>query len=102
WIHTRSIKNMGVLEYVLNTPSHHRVHHGSNPKYIDKNHAGSLIIWDKMFGTFQKEEEEPTYGITTQLKSWNPIWANIHYWIDLFVLAKKSKGIKNKILVFLK
>ncbi|RZK53157.1 MAG: sterol desaturase family protein, partial [Pedobacter sp.] len=64
WIHTQAIKSMGMLEHIINTPSHHRVHHGSNPKYIDKNHAGSLIIWDKMFGTFQKEEEQVYYGIT--------------------------------------
>ncbi|MGY6562774.1 MAG: sterol desaturase family protein [Luteibaculaceae bacterium] len=102
WIHTRTIKSLGFLELFLNTPSHHRVHHGSNPKYIDKNHAGSLIIWDKMFGTFKAEEEEPVYGITTQLKSWNPIYANFHYWIYLFKTANQSKGIKNKISVFLK
>ena len=61
WIHTTTIKTMGPLEWIFNTPSHHRVHHGSNPKYIDRNHAGSLIIWDRMFGTFQQEEEEGKY-----------------------------------------
>ena len=75
---------LGPLEWVLNTPSHHRVHHGRNPKYIDRNHAGSLIIWDRMFGTFQEEEEEPVYGITTPLASWNPVWANLHYWAELW------------------
>ena len=80
WIHTEAINKMGWFEYVFNTPSHHRVHHGRNPKYIDKNHAGSLIIWDKMFGTFQAEEERPTYGITKPIQSWNAIWANFsHY-----------------------
>ncbi|HTM99937.1 MAG TPA: sterol desaturase family protein, partial [Pedobacter sp.] len=88
WIHTRAIKHMGFLEHILNTPSHHRVHHGSNPKYIDKNHAGSLIIWDKMFGTFQKEEEEVYFGITTPLASWNPVWANFHYWVELWQTTK--------------
>jgi len=102
WIHTRAIGTMGPLEWILNTPSHHRVHHGSNPKYIDRNHAGSLIIWDRMFGTFQKEEEEVIYGITTPLNSWNPIWANLHYWQDLWQLSKRSIGWKDKILVFLK
>ncbi|MFT4595538.1 MAG: alkylglycerol monooxygenase, partial [Psychroserpens sp.] len=62
WIHTTTIKSLGPLEWIFNTPSHHRVHHGSNPKYIDKNHAGSLIIWDRMFGTFKQEEDEPVYG----------------------------------------
>lgn len=102
WIHTRLIKNMGPLEYILNTPSHHRVHHGSNPKYIDKNHAGTLIIWDRLFGTFQKEEEEVYYGITTPLASWNPLWANVHYWDELWNTAKKSPRWADKINVFIK
>lgn len=102
WIHTRAIGKMGPLEWIINTPSHHRVHHGSNPKYIDRNHAGSLIIWDRMFGTFQEEEEEVVYGITTPLASWNPVWANVHYWKDLWELSKRSKGVKDKVLVFLK
>lgn len=102
WIHTRAIKSMGPLEWILNTPSHHRVHHGSNPKYIDKNHAGTLIIWDKIFGTFQKEEDEVYYGITTPLASWNPIWANVHYWAELWSTAKQSPKWSDKINVFLK
>ncbi|TKC09503.1 sterol desaturase family protein [Pedobacter frigoris] len=102
WIHTRAIKSLGPLEYILNTPSHHRVHHGSNPKYIDKNHAGTLIIWDMMFGTFQKEEEDVYYGITTPLASWNPVWANLHYWDELWRTAKQSPSWRDKIRVFLK
>ncbi len=102
WIHTRAIGKMGPLEWILNTPSHHRVHHGSNPKYIDKNHAGSLIIWDRLFGTFQEEEEEVVYGITTPLASWNPLWANVHYWKDLWELSSKASNLKDRVLVFLK
>ncbi len=83
-IHTRMVGKLGPLEWVLNTPSHHRVHHGRNPKYLDKNYAGTLIIWDRMFGTFQVEEEEPVYGLTRPLNSWNPLWANLHVWGDLF------------------
>lgn len=80
WIHTEVIGSMGFLEKFMNTPSHHRVHHGRNPKYIDKNHGGTFIIFDKWFGTFQAEEEKPTYGITTPVKSWNPVWVNLaHY-----------------------
>lgn len=80
WIHTESIGRLGPLEWILNTPSHHRVHHGRDPKYIDKNYAGVFIIWDRLFGTFQREEERPHYGITTPLNSWNPLWANFsHY-----------------------
>lgn len=102
WIHTRAIGNMGPLEWIINTPSHHRVHHGSNPKYIDKNHAGTLIIWDRLFGTFQKEEDEVVYGITKPLASWNPVWANLHYWSDLTQTARKSKGFRDKVNVFIK
>ena len=102
WIHTRAIKSLGFLEYILNTPSHHRVHHGSNPKYIDKNHAGTLIVWDRLFGTFQKEEEEVYYGITTPLASWNPVWANVHYWAELWHTAKKTNNFSDKVNVFIK
>jgi sterol desaturase/sphingolipid hydroxylase (fatty acid hydroxylase superfamily) len=83
WIHTETIGKMGWFEYIFNTPSHHRVHHGRNPKYIDKNHAGSLIIWDKMFGTFQAEEEKPTYGITKPLNSWNAAYANVSHYVEM-------------------
>jgi alkylglycerol monooxygenase len=102
WIHTRAIKSMGFLEYILNTPSHHRVHHGSNPKYIDKNHAGTLIIWDRLFGTFQKEEDEVYYGTTKPLASWNPIWANVQYWDELIKTARHANGFRDKINVFIK
>jgi sterol desaturase/sphingolipid hydroxylase (fatty acid hydroxylase superfamily) len=102
WIHTRTIGKLGPLEWVLNTPSHHRVHHGRNPKYIDRNHAGSLIIWDRMFGTFQEEEEEPVYGITSPLKSWNPVWANLHYWVELVAKARRAHRLSDKVRMFLK
>ena len=71
WIHTRAIGRLGPLEWVLCTPSHHRVHHARNPKYIDRNYGGTLIVWDRLFGTFRQEDEEPVYGITTPLRSWN-------------------------------
>ncbi len=90
WIHTETINKMGWFEYIFNTPSHHRVHHGRNPKYIDKNHAGSLIIWDKMFGTFQPEEERPTYGITKPINSWNAVWANFNHYA---LMAEEMKMI---------
>jgi sterol desaturase/sphingolipid hydroxylase (fatty acid hydroxylase superfamily) len=93
WIHTRAIKRLGALEWVLNTPSHHRVHHGRNPKYLDKNYAGALIVWDRWFGTFQPEEEEPTYGIVKPLRSWNPVWANFHVWVE--ILRRKAMPASN-------
>lgn len=84
WIHTRAVGKLGrVAEYVLNTPSHHRVHHGVNPKYQDRNYAGVFITWDRLFGTFVVEEEEPIYGITHPLRSWNPLWANVHVFWDI-------------------
>jgi alkylglycerol monooxygenase len=84
WIHTETIGKLPkVIELIFNTPSHHRVHHGRDPKYIDKNHAGSLIIWDRMFGTFQEEEEKPTYGITKPVNSWNALWANMSHYADM-------------------
>lgn len=83
WIHTETINKMGWFELVFNTPSHHRVHHGRDPKYIDKNHAGTLIIWDKLFGTFQQEEERPTYGITKPVNSWNAVWANFSHYNEM-------------------
>lgn len=92
WIHTKLIGKLPRwIEFWLNTPSHHRVHHGVNPKYIDKNHAGVLIIWDRLFGTFQAEEEEVVYGITTPLKSWNPGWANLHYYVEMVRAARPMK-----------
>ena len=92
WIHTEHIGKIGWLEYIINTPSHHRVHHGRDPKYIDKNYAGVFIVWDRMFGTFKEEEERPTYGITKSLNSWNPLYANFAHYIDLYNYVKQSKS----------
>lgn len=100
WIHTETIGKMGWFEYVFNTPSHHRVHHGRDPKYIDKNHAGSLIIWDRLFGTFQAEEEKPTYGITKPINSWNPLYANISHYIEMGKDLKRIPIWKDKIKYF--
>lgn len=97
WIHTESINKMGWFEYIFNTPSHHRVHHGRDPKYIDKNHAGTLIIWDKMFGTFQKEEERPTYGITKPINSWNAVFANFSHYVEMGKDLKKIHNWGDKI-----
>ena len=83
WIHTQLIDRLGPLEWVLNTPSHHRVHHGTNPEYIDKNYAGIFIVWDRMFGSFASEREEVVYGVMKPLQSWNPVWANVAPWIHL-------------------
>jgi alkylglycerol monooxygenase len=102
WIHTRLIGKLGPLEWVLNTPSHHRVHHGRNPRYIDRNHAGSLIIWDRMFGTFVEETDEPVYGVVKPLASANPLWANFAGWADLFSVARSASGFKDRLRPFVK
>lgn len=100
WIHTQLIDQMGPLEWVMNTPSHHRVHHGINPQYLDKNYAGVLIIWDRFFGTFQPEEKPVVYGITKPLRSFNPIWAWTHYWVELFGVARRTAQLKDKIQIW--
>lgn len=100
WIHTESIKKLPAwYEAIFNTPSHHRVHHARNPKYIDKNHAGTLIIWDKLFGSFAAEDEKPKYGITKPLKSWNPLWANFSHYFDIYKEFKAVPGLKNKLKI---
>ena len=85
WVHTQHIATLGFLERFMVTPSNHRVHHAQNPDYIDKNYGGLLIIWDRLFGTFQKEhrEQPAIYGIRAPLASWNPIWANLHIFINM-------------------
>ena len=100
WIHTETINKLGWFEYVFNTPSHHRVHHGTNPKYIDKNYAGIFIIWDRMFGTFQEEEETPLYGTLKPLRSWNPVWANVSPWANLVTRMRSFPKIKDKVWVW--
>ena len=102
WVHTEMVDKLGFLELFLITPSHHRVHHGRNPKYIDKNHGGVFIVWDKMFGTFQVEEERPVYGTTKPLNSWNPVWANFEHFETLNHQLKNADGFWNKMKVLFK
>ncbi len=98
--HTRLINKMGFLEYIMVTPSHHRVHHARNDKYIDKNYGHVFIFWDKLFGTFEPEVEAPEFGIVSGFESSNPIWAYFYYWANLFKRSKQTKSWKNKIKVF--
>ncbi len=96
WIHTEAIKKMPVpFEYIFNTPSHHRVHHATNLQYLDRNHAGILIIWDRMFGTFQPEEERPVYGLTKNVNTFNPVWIAFHEWINLSKDLKRGRSVTN-------
>lgn len=100
WIHTRAIGRLGPLELLLNTPSNHRVHHARNPKYIDRNHGGTLIVWDRLFGTYKAEEDEPVYGITTPLQSWNPVWANFSHWAALLSKARRITRWPDRLRLF--
>ena len=101
WIHTELIQKMPKhIELFFNTPSHHRVHHGSNPIYLDKNHAGILIIWDKLFGTFQPElkSEKVKYGLVVNIKTYNPIFIAFNEWGALFKdLNTKNISVKDRI-----
>jgi sterol desaturase/sphingolipid hydroxylase (fatty acid hydroxylase superfamily) len=83
WIHTEAVRSIGWLEKVLNTPSHHRVHHGSNRQYLDRNHGSILIIWDRIFGTFEPEREPVVYGLTTNIGTANPLRIATHEWRDV-------------------
>lgn len=83
WVHTEHIRTLGPLEWVLITPSNHRVHHAKNPEYLDRNYGGVFILWDRLFRTFKAEEPDRpcVYGTTEQLASWNPLWANLHVYV---------------------
>jgi sterol desaturase/sphingolipid hydroxylase (fatty acid hydroxylase superfamily) len=94
WIHTELIPKLGFLEWILNTPSHHRVHHASNLEYIDRNYGGVLIIFDRLFGTFtaQKPNHRPIYGLTHSLNSYNPMTINFYEWRRLLQDIRKAKN----------
>ena len=89
WVHTQTINRCpNVVELIFNTPSHHRVHHARNEQYLDRNFGGMFIVWDRLFGTFTPESEPPCFGITTPLRSWNPLTAQFHYLGYLLSLLK--------------
>ena len=94
--HTQLIGKLGWLENVLVTPSLHGVHHASDDKYLDKNYGDVFVFWDKMFGTFQKEEEPPTYGLTHPIKSNSFLWQHFHFIMEIFVSFKRATTIKGK------
>lgn len=96
-IHTEKIKKLGFLDMILNTPSNHRVHHASNPEYIDKNLGGILIIYDRLFGTYAKETIPPVYGITHNIYTHDPKEVLTHEYKNVFSEISKIKGLKNKI-----
>lgn len=99
FVHTQAVGRLGWLEQVFNTPSHHRVHHASNARYIDRNYAGVLIVWDKLFGTFEPEagDEPCRYGLVKPVQSHNPLVLTFHEWGDLFRDAWRARGLRARL-----
>lgn len=95
--HTQLIRNTGWLESIFVTPSIHGVHHASDEKYLDKNYGDVFVFWDKLFGTFQKEEEKPTYGLTHPVKSYSFLWQHFHYYLEIAAACRAVKGWKAKL-----
>jgi sterol desaturase/sphingolipid hydroxylase (fatty acid hydroxylase superfamily) len=101
FIHTRLVGRLGPLEHILNTPSHHRVHHGVNPEYVDRNYAGVFIVWDKLFGTFEPEGVEPVYGLVKPLGSFSPLWANLHRWVEIASMSRRTRRWRDKLYAWI-
>ena len=99
--HTQIVGKLGPLEWILNTPSHHRVHHGSNSQYIDKNYGNLLIIWDKLFGTFEPEDEPVKFGLVRNVKTFNPTKITFMGWIDIFKNMKNASNFSEAIYFLL-
>ena len=97
WLHTEAIDRLGPLEWIMNTPSHHRVHHGKNVRYLDKNHAGIFIIWDRMFGTFAKETERVIYGLTTDIKTFNLAKISFHEVVAIARDVRRAPTLRAKL-----
>jgi sterol desaturase/sphingolipid hydroxylase (fatty acid hydroxylase superfamily) len=102
WVHTQVIRRMGVLDRILVTPSNHRVHHAQNERYIDRNYGGMLILWDRLFGTFEDErDDEPVvFGVRKPLASWNPFWANLQVYDYLLFDARHASRWRDKLGVW--
>jgi len=97
WIHTQLVNRMGVLEHVINTPSLHRVHHGVNPEYLDKNYAATFICWDQLFGTLRREEAPVIYGVSHPLRSFDPVWAQVQPLVALWQTARRAPSMREAI-----
>lgn len=98
-VHTELVKSLGPVEWIFNTPSHHRVHHGSNLRYLDKNYGGILIIWDRLFGSFEPEsdEEKVVFGLTSNIETYNPLKIAFHEWIAMGRDAASRSGFSNRL-----
>ncbi len=99
FLHSQLVSKLGWYEYLFNTPSHHRVHHARNPQYLDKNYGGTLIIWDRLFGTYAEEIEKPEYGLVHQIYNYNPLYILFHGWYEMFRDVIKRRSLKY-LLVF--
>lgn len=97
--HTQMIKAPKWLEYVFITPSLHGVHHASDEKYLDKNYGDVFVFWDKLFGTFQQEEEQPKYGLTHPIGSYSFLWQHFHYYLEIYEAIRRQKGLNNKMKI---
>lgn len=97
WVHTETIGRLGPLEWIFNTPSHHRVHHASNTRYLDRNHAGTLIIWDRLFGTFEPETEQVRYGLTTDIHTHNLFKIAFHEFANIWKDVKRAPTLGDKL-----
>jgi sterol desaturase/sphingolipid hydroxylase (fatty acid hydroxylase superfamily) len=100
WLHTELIDRLGWFELLFNTPSHHRVHHGRNPIYLDRNHAGIFIVWDKIFGTFEPETEAVDYGLTKNIHTFNPVRIAFHEWASMLRDAWNAKSWRGRLGYF--
>jgi len=100
WIHTRYVGRLGPLDWLLSTPSNHRVHHGREAKYLDKNYGAILMIFDHLFGTYQREEEEPGYGLVEPIGSWNPLWGNVFLWLRTWREAVAATRWSDKLTIW--
>jgi sterol desaturase/sphingolipid hydroxylase (fatty acid hydroxylase superfamily) len=93
WLHTEAVGKMGPFEWFFNTPSHHRVHHGRNTEYLDRNHGGILIVWDRLFGTFEPERAKVDYGLTKNLESYNLFTVAFHEWIAIARDVRRARSL---------
>jgi sterol desaturase/sphingolipid hydroxylase (fatty acid hydroxylase superfamily) len=98
--HTQLVRKLGWIEHFLVTPSIHGIHHASDEKYLDKNYGDVFVFWDKLFGTFQREEEKPKYGLTHQLQSHSFLWQHFHYYLEIIEGCKREKGWKKLRIIF--
>ncbi len=102
WVHTRHVPKLGWFEWFFVTPSNHRAHHAQNALYMDRNYGGVFILWDRLFGTFQEEDDnEPVvFGVTTPLASWNPLWANLQFYAQLWGDARRTESKWDKLRIW--